>query len=141
MTLLPGLMVGPALIRETRSTLLGFKNLIDTKPDACIYGVPLLTIPCVDVRDCAQAHIYALLAAPDAFQKVKRISIVTQSHQLVNLLKVIQNKFYKKGLKSIPTQDISSNMSHMLQPFYAAVALPLPQFAPGVCTELNVSHF
>ena len=142
-TLLPGMLLGPALSRETRSTVLGFKNLIENKSTSsqCIYGVPLATIPCVDVRDCAQAHIRAMLAAPGTFKSTnKRIAIVQQSHQLVALLKLIQNKFYKKGLKSIPTQDISSNMVNMLQPFYSAIALPLPQFAPGVCTDLQISH-
>ena len=98
-----------------------------------------MTIPCVDVRDCAQAHISAIFAEPNTL-KNKRIAIVRRSYQLIELLKLIQNKFYNKGLKQIPTQDIHPHMKDMLTPFYDNVSLVIPQFLPGICTELHVSH-
>ena len=59
-TLHPSFIIGPPLNELASSSVDGMKKLID----GSIPMVPQLHLPSIDVRDCAQAHVTALLAAP-----------------------------------------------------------------------------
>ena len=59
-TLHPTFIIGPPLNELASSSVEGIRKMVD----GSIPVVPRLHLASVDVRDCAQAHINALLAEP-----------------------------------------------------------------------------
>ena len=63
-TLHPTFIIGPPLNHLSSSSLEGVQKMVG----GSLPVVPRLHIPSVDVRDCAQAHVNALLAEPGKLQ-------------------------------------------------------------------------
>ena len=59
-TLHPSSIFGPTFIDECSGSIEGIVKIIRRD----IPGIPEMWLPCIDVRDCAKAHINALLAEP-----------------------------------------------------------------------------
>jgi dihydroflavonol-4-reductase len=80
------MVVGPTLICERVSTPEGIAKFMNRT----IPGVPNLTMPMVDVRDVATAHIRALVT-PGLHKK--RIIINSESNTLVFIAQVLDEEF------------------------------------------------
>ena len=63
-TLHPTFIMGPPLNHFASSSVGGIQKLCNGQ----IPVVPILHMPSIDVRDCAQAHITTLLAEPGSLQ-------------------------------------------------------------------------
>ena len=84
----PGVIVGPSLLPSfNSSTIKSFRQILGQE---CILGVPEMTIPFVDVRDCAQAHINACFVIKEKTLHKKRIAIASKSLSLTNIMKFLQ---------------------------------------------------
>ena len=60
MTLHPSFILGPPLNHLASSSIEGFRKICTGK----VPMVPWLHVGVIDVRDCAEAHIKALIAEP-----------------------------------------------------------------------------
>lgn len=120
----PGFLLGPPLSPYTQSNIAQFKQLFDREGGA----VPSPTrIPVVDVRDCAQAHVNALMAPP-GFLHLERLIICTDS--CYNLGNEILNQMIGEPFRNRTTfSDVieaSSNLQKLLEPFFDNYELVIP---------------
>ena len=77
-TILPGLVFGPSLVKEKNPS----SDIIAGFMTGKIPAAPRLTVPMVDVRDVAEAHLQACLK-PEAAGK--RFLLTTESNWFVNI--------------------------------------------------------
>jgi len=59
-TLHPSSVFGPTFIDECSESIEGIVKIMMRH----LPGIPEMWLPCIDVRDCAEAHIKALLCQP-----------------------------------------------------------------------------
>ena len=82
MTLHPTMVIGPTLTTERVSTPEGIAKIINRN----IPGIPNMSMPTVDVRDVADAHVKALFAKDI---HGKRIIISKASQTMVELAQAL----------------------------------------------------
>ena len=87
--------------------------------------VPALHLATVDVRDCAQGHINALLAQPGTLQG-QRISLSQKSMWMSEQMKIISSHFKEKGLPKVATREVGKKTLAAFGLFDAQVRLILP---------------
>uniref|UniRef100_A0A914V1H0 NAD-dependent epimerase/dehydratase domain-containing protein n=1 Tax=Plectus sambesii TaxID=2011161 RepID=A0A914V1H0_9BILA len=98
----PFLIFGPTLT-DTVGTSLGIVQRFLTKPMA---KLPKISIPSVDVRDVAKAHILAMTAAGAAGE---RIAVVYQpSYWMTQLGRDLSEEFSSQGF-DIPTEELKED--------------------------------
>jgi len=117
----PSFIVGPCLNNFASSSVEGVKKL----SDGSIPVVPQLHLPTIDIRDCAQAHINALLAPAGSLQG-KRFAISQDSFWFRDLLGAIHDHFHDKGLTKIARREVGSFVLGLAAPFDQQVALIYP---------------
>lgn len=90
-TINPALVFGPALIGAT-----GFSSgeLIKTVMEGALPGMPIIQVPLVDVRECAQAHLNAVKVAEARNQ---RFILCNRSVWFREIGQALHNEFSTKG--------------------------------------------
>ena len=120
-TLHPSFILGPPLNELASSSVEGMKKLVD----GSIPVVPQIHLPSIDVRDCAQAHIAALLAAPGALNG-QRILISQESFWMIDFQRIIHDHFKDKGLPNVATREVGYKFMSLVSPFDSQVKIILP---------------
>lgn len=82
------MVIGPTLTSERVSTPEGMAKIMNRD----IPGIPEMSVPSVDVRDVALAHVRALLCEPGKLQG-KRILINSYSMTLTDYADILDSEF------------------------------------------------
>lgn len=86
------MIIGPTLTSERVSTPEGIAKIMNRD----IPGLPVMTVPVVDVRDVAEAHVKALLQ-PGLHGK--RIIINKEQQTMIALAEILHEEFRKYGYR------------------------------------------
>ena len=121
-TLHPSFILGPPLNHLASSSVEGFRKICSGQ----VPMVPQLHAGTIDVRDCAQAHINALLAEPGLLQD-ERIIVSDKSLWMMDHVNFIREHFKDKGLTKIPTLVAGSKLLYLASFFDGTLKFLLPR--------------
>ena len=136
-TVNPVLIVGPCLgTNEVGQSMEIIRQLLLRKVPMC----PRITFPIVDVRDCADTHILALLAPRDRVEGRRFISSSGTKFTFSEIGRILHDEFAPMGYNP-PTTPMPKILAYVVSVFIPALRTLLPAWGrPGPAYDASPSR-